>query len=98
MAHEHIKIYADSVPLNTGKSKYDALEPWNPDFSVADSLETLFEPSKRRKDMLGANTMTRIFQIPTGHVSDKFDDEPYIVPFIAKGSEKSVLEIGRAHV
>lgn len=93
MAHEHIKIYADTIPFNTGKSKYDALEPWNPDFSVADSLETLFEPSKRRKDMLGANTVTRIFQIPTGHVSDKFDDEPYIVPFIAKGSEKSVLVV-----
>lgn len=88
--HEHIKIY-NKVPLNTGKSKFDALTPWNKEWGVFDALETLFNPEKRRNDMMGPNTVTRIVQIPSGHVSRKFDDEPYIVPFIAPGSKKSVL-------
>ena len=89
--HDHIKIYSGKVPFNTGKSKMDALVPWNKEWSVFEACETLFNPEKRRNDMMGANTVTRLVQIPKGYVSRKFDDEPYIVPFIADGSKKSVL-------
>ncbi|MGN1096061.1 MAG: alpha/beta hydrolase [Eubacteriales bacterium] len=91
MAHTHIKIYGEKVPLNTGESKYPELEPWMEGKSVFEALETLFEKEKRRNDMAGANTATRVLQIPKGFVSDRFDDEPYIVPFIAEGSRESVL-------
>lgn len=40
--------------------------------------------------MSAANTVTRLLQIPSGHVSAHFDDVPYIVPFFA-GSRESVL-------
>ncbi|MBQ7444417.1 MAG: alpha/beta hydrolase [Clostridia bacterium] len=92
MSHEHIKIYS-KVPYNTGLSKYPDLTPYREDWTPADALECSFNPEKRRNDMLGPNTAQRKLYIPRGFVSDKYDDEPYIVPFIAKGSRKAVLVV-----
>lgn len=88
--HEHIKIY-DTVPFNTGESKYDLLEPYGDDPQAA--LASVFDPARRENSLKGANTIMRLVHIPAGHVSDKMDDEPYIVPFLAKGSRKSVIVV-----
>ena len=88
--HQHIPIWGSSVPYNTGLSKESSLSPWHPEWSVFDACESLFRPEKRLTDMTGANTVTRLVQIPSGHVSERFDDIPYIVPFLA-GSKESVL-------
>ena len=87
--HEHIKIYNGKVPGNTGESKFDILRPYGD--NLGEAYETLFNPSMHRNDMLGINTVVRLQHIPMGHVSDKMDDEPYIVPFIAPDSRKCVL-------
>ena len=86
--HEHIRIY-DTVPLNTGESKYDLLTPYGDDLNAA--MVSLFEPSLRRDDLSGINTVMRLLHIPAGHVSDKMDDQPYIVPFLADGCRKCVI-------
>ena len=88
--HTHIPIWGEIIPGNTGKSKDAALTPWHPDWTAFEALETLFQPEKRLSDMSGANTVTRLVQIPSGHVSENFDDVPYIVPFLA-GSRECVL-------
>lgn len=92
MSHEHIKIY-NKVPYNTGKSKYPDLEPYNKEWGPAEALECSFNPAKRRKDMLGPNTAQRVLYIPKGYISENYDDEPYIVPFIAKGSKEAVIVV-----
>lgn len=91
MSHVHIKIY-QRVPLNTGKSKYPDLTPYQADWDFGEALSMSFDPRKRRKDMLGPNTAQR-FYIERGFISDKYDEEPYIVPFIAPGSKKAVLVV-----
>lgn len=88
--HLHIPIWGGKVPGNTGRSKEEALNPWHPDWTAFEACETLFRPEKRLSDMSGANTVTRLLQIPSGYVSADFDDVPYIVPFLA-GSRESVL-------
>lgn len=92
MAHTHLPIYAPGrIPLNTGESKLDALTPWHADWDAMQACATLFEPEKRLRDMSGANTVTRLLQIPSGHVSERFDDVPYLVPFPAADSKVCVL-------
>lgn len=93
MSHEHLKIYLKSVPFNTGLSKYPDLTPYREDWTAGDALECSFNPEKRRNDMLGPNTAQRKMYIPMGYISDKYDDEPYIVPFLAEGSDKAVLVV-----
>lgn len=90
MKHEHIKIY-NKIPFNSGLSKLDALTPCLDTTNPIEALECLFNPEKRRNDNCAINTVQRIVQIPSGHISDKFDDEPYIVPFIVEGSDKAII-------
>ena len=85
--HQHIKIY-NKVPFSTNESKLDILTPYHNDPNMA--LARVFNPSMHG-GVEDLNTITRFMHIPTGHVSDKMDDEPYIVPFIAKGSDKCVI-------
>ena len=85
---EQIRIY-DTVPLNTGRSKYELLEPCLE--NLGEAYESLFNPAKHREDLAGANTVIRLERIPSGHVSDKMDDEPYIVPFLTDASDLSVI-------
>ncbi len=89
MSHQHLKIYK-TVPYNNGGDKYKDLFPYEPHWDFATSLSMSFDPAKRRNDLLGPNTAQR-FYIQEGFISDKYDDEPYIVPFTAKGSKKAVL-------
>ena len=88
--HEHIRIY-DQVPFNTGESKYDILMPYGDDPQAA--MAALFDPACRRKDLTAINTVMRLVHIPAGHVSDRMDDQPYIVPFPAPGSRKCVIVV-----
>ena len=92
MSHEHIKIYS-KVPFNTGLSKYPDLTPYREDWSPFDALEASFNPNKRRNDMLGPNTAQRKMYIPKGYISENYDDEPYIVPFLTNESDEAVLVV-----
>lgn len=85
--HQHIKIYK-SVPYNTGVDKLEVLKPYGND--VNEAMASVFDPSKHG-GIKELNTITRLFHIPAGHVSDKMDDEPYVVPFTAEGSDKCVI-------
>ena len=91
MAHTHLKIYG-KTPLNSSRSKYEDLVPYEPSWGFIEALGVSFDPSKRRNDLLGPNTAQR-FYIEKGFISSCYDDEPYIVPFIATGSKKAVLII-----
>ena len=85
--HQHIKIY-NKVPFSSNESKLDVLVPYHNDPGMA--LARIFDPSKHG-GVEDLNTITRCMHIPMGHVSDKMNDEPYIVPFIAEGSDKCVI-------
>ncbi len=92
--HEHLKIWGERIPYNTGASKYPDMEPYDNECSGFEALKYSFDPSLRRSDMLGPNTAMRKFYIEEKHyVSDKYDDEPYVVPFVAEGSKDAVLVV-----
>lgn len=86
--HQHIKIY-NTVPYNTGENKLDILVPFGDDPGMA--MARVFDPNRRSNGVEDFNTITRFMHIPTGHVSNKMDDEPYIVPFIVENSDKCVI-------
>ena len=85
------EIYGKQIPFNTGLSKYDALVPYDDSWSVGDSFETLFNPDKRRRDMIGPNNVIRKVRIPEGGISDKFDDVPYLLSYVVEGAKDCVL-------
>lgn len=91
MSHTHIKIWNNKIPFNTGEDKYKDLIPFDNNVSYYESLGGVLAPSLRRNDMVYINNIIRQGQIPMGRVKDTYSDEPYIVPFIVKGSKESIL-------
>lgn len=91
MAHTHLRIFP-AAPFNSGKSKYPDLTPYEPSWDFGRALACSFDPSLRRKDLLGPNTAQR-FYIEKGFISARYDDEPYLVPFLSPGSKKAVIVV-----
>lgn len=86
-----IRIWGEDIPFNTGLSKKDYLTI-NPDISPDSAMAAVFNPCGRRIDST-VNFDTAVWHntIKSGRVSDRFDDVPYLVPYIAKESKICVL-------
>lgn len=86
-----IRIWGENIPFNTGLSKKDYLTI-NPDISPDSAMAAVFNPCGRRIDST-VNFDTAVWHntIKSGRVSDRFDDVPYLVPYIAKESKICVL-------
>jgi len=92
--HTHLKIWDKAIPLNTGLTKYNDLEPYDKDMPGFKALAFSFDPKLRRRDLIGPNTAARKLYIEEKHfISDKYDDEPYIVPFLTDKSDLAVLVV-----
>lgn len=86
-----IKIWGESIPFNSGRSKKDYLAI-NSDISPSSAMAAVFNPDNRRLDS-AENFDTAVWYntIISGRVSDKFDDVPYLVPYVVKNSKICVL-------
>ena len=86
-----IRIWGENIPFNTGLSKKDYLTI-NPDISPDSAMAAVFNPCGRRIDST-VNFDTAVWHntIKSGRVSDRFDDVPYLVPYIAKESMRIAL-------
>ncbi len=88
---DKIRIWGESIPFNTGLPKKDSLFI-NSDLSPAAAMAAVFSPDSRIPDSsVTFDTAVWHNSIERGRVSDRFDDVPYLVPYVAKDSKICVL-------
>lgn len=93
---ERIKIWGDSIPYNTGRSKLEVMDI-HPEYRQLEIL--LKHPGIFNKkvefteDMSGNDTMVYNTEIKTGIARETFDDEPYLIPYIVPGSDRCILSV-----
>lgn len=93
---EKISIWGDSIPWNTGESKLEKLD-FHPEYGSMEAFIRHPGIYSRKKafveDMSGNDTIVYNTEILTGNASDKFDDRPYLIPYIVPGSDRCILSV-----
>lgn len=93
---DRIYIWGDAIPWNTGESKLKKMDI-HPEYGKLESFVLHPGIFSRKKDFVGdmSGNDTHVFntEIRTGVAGDRFDDRPYLVPHIVKGSDRCIISV-----
>ena len=89
-----IPIWGDMIPGNTGESKKDIMQP-----NLSMSMEEIFgarggiwdKSSEEITQMVSDDTLVWRDEIENGYAQETYSDEPFLVPYLVKGSDKCVI-------
>jgi hypothetical protein len=91
---EKLKIWGENIPFNSPKSKLAEMDV-HEEYTMQDIFEKhpgVFDTAKDfTEDMSGNDTMVYRDEIMSGKAKETFEDEPYLIPYIVKGSKKCVI-------
>ncbi len=91
---ETLKIWGDVIPGNSSKSKTDVMEiheEYTPEDMFVNHPGIWDKSTPRVEDMTGNDTMVYRQEIEHGPAKMTYEDEPFLVPYIAEGSDKAIV-------
>ena len=91
---EHLPIWGDVIPGNTGKSKYDVMTV----DKTMDPIEALMQypgiwdkSTPELGDLRGNDYMVWNEEIRDGYAQNTFSDVPLLIPYLVEGSDRCVI-------
>lgn len=91
---EHLPIWGDAIPGNTGKSKYDVMHV-DKTMSPMDALMKypgIWDKSTDELgDLQGNDYMVWDEEIRDGYAEETFSDVPVLIPYLVEGSDRCVI-------
>ena len=93
---DRLFIWGDGIPWNTGKSKLEKLDI-HAEYGRLEAFVRHPGIFSRKKDfvedMSGNDTNVYRTEIEPGVASERFDDRPYLIPYIVPGSDRCVISV-----
>lgn len=93
MGAERLPIWGEHIPYNTGRSKLEHLAPAagvSAEQAMGDFCGLLVGNAAGR-ERICADTISYVCEIACGAASDRFDDVPFLAPFVCPGAKTAVL-------
>ena len=94
MNKKHIPIWGSCIPGNSDKSKLTVMDV-HPEYTMEDIFTKypgVWDKScEELGDMSGNDTLVYRGEIENGFARETFTDEPFLIPYLAKGSDKCVI-------
>ena len=93
---EKLYIWGESIPWNTGSSKLEQMDVHSEYGRLGAFVRHPGIYSRGKdfaEDMSGNDTEVYRSEILTGMASENFDDKPYLIPYLAAGSDRCILSV-----
>lgn len=90
-----LPIWGETIPYNHPDSKLTDMQiKGSPNVVLQTIRYVLSLPGKQFKDKRRVmDTFTYVSAIKRGHAKETYEDVPYLVPFVVKGSDKAVIVV-----